>query len=253
MSKFKVLALAATLVMATAGLAIAGDCDSKAAAETASASGCSSSATAETAAAKTASAEGCSKSAAAQTASAEGCDKSAAVKTASAGSCDKSAAAQTASAGGCDKGAAAQTAGAQTASAEGCASSAAVKTAGANCASGAAAQTAGAGCASEAGVSAKTVQIDTVRMPSGAMAVFYSGTNAETVAFLQSKANEGCSGFVCDMAKSMAADENVTTEIAATEHGVMILVTATSDAASVDKYEEQYAAVVESMDEEQGE
>jgi hypothetical protein len=60
------------------------------------------------------------------------------------------------------------------------------------------------------------------------MAVFYNGTNAETVAFLQSKANEGCSGFVCDMAKGMAADENVATEIAATEHGVMILVTSTS-------------------------
>ena len=89
-------------------------------------------------------------------------------------------------------------------------------------------------------------------MPSGAMAVFYNGTNAETVAFLQSKANEGCSGFVCDMAKSMAADENVTTEIAATEHGVMILVTST-EPATVDKYEEQYAAVVASMDEDQGE
>lgn len=207
MSKFKVLALAATLVMATAGLAIAGDCDSKASAETASASGCSSAATAETAAAKTASAEGCASGAAAKTASTEGCASGAA---------------------------------AQTASAEGCAS-------------GAAAKTAGAGCSSDANVSAQTVQLETVRMPSGSMAVFYNGTNAETVAYLQSKANEGCSGFVCDMAKGMAADENVTTEIAATEHGVMILVTAKSDAASVDKYEEQYAAVVASMDEDQGE
>jgi hypothetical protein len=54
------------------------------------------------------------------------------------------------------------------------------------------------------------------------------------------------------MAKGMAADENVATEIAATEHGVMILVTST-EPATVDKYEEQYAAVVASMDEEQGE
>ena len=145
----------------------------------------------------------------------------------------------------------------KTAGAEGaCASKAAVKTAGAEgaCASkGAAAQTAGAGCASDANVSAQTVQIETVRMPSGSMAVFYSGTNAETVAFLQSKANEGCSGFVCDMAKGMAADETATTEIAATDSGVMILVTAKSDAASVDKYEEQYAAVVASMSEAEGE
>ena len=198
MSKFKVLALAATLVMATAGLAIAGDCGTKASAETASAEGCSSAATAETAAAKTASAAGCASAATAQTASAK------------------------------------------TASAEGCASAAT-------------AQTAGAGCASDANASAKTVQLETVRMPSGSMAVFYNGTDAETIAFLQSKANEGCSGFVCDMAKGMAADENVTTEIAATETGVMILVTAKSDATSVDKYEEQYAAVVASMSETEGE
>ena len=126
-----------------------------------------------------------------------------------------------------------------------------MKTAGAGCASGAAAQTAGASCDSKA--TAQTVQIETVRMPSGAMAVFYNGTNAETVAFLQSKAEAGCAGFVCDMAKGMAADENVATEIAATEHGVMILVTAKSEAGSVDKYEEQYAAVVASMGQEQGE
>jgi hypothetical protein len=220
MSKFKVLALAATFVVATAGLAIAGgDCGSKASAETAaaktaSAEGCASKATAETAAAKTASAEGCASKATAETAAA---------KTASAGACGSSA------------------------------STAAVKTAGAEgCSSAATAQTAGAGCSSEAKAAAQTVQIETVRMPSGAMAVFYNGTNAETVAFLQSKASEGCSGFVCDMAKGMAADENVVTEIAATEHGVMILVTS-AEPATVDKYEEQYAAVVASMDDEQGE
>ena len=226
MSKFKVLALSATLIMATAGLAIAGDCGTKtsaetAAAKTASAEGCSSAATAETAAAKTASAEACASTAAAKTASAEACTSTAAAKTASAEACGSSAAT--------------------------------AQTAGAGCTSGAAAQTAGASCSSDAKVSAQTVQIETVRMPSGAMAVFYNGTNAETVAFLQSKASEGCSGFVCDMAKGMAADENVATEIAATEHGVMILVTAKSDVHSVDKYEEQYAAVVASMDDEQGE
>ena len=207
MSKFKVLALAATLIMATAGLAIA--CDK----------------TASTASAETASAEGCASKASAETASAEACASKASAETASV----KTAGAACGSA-----------ATAQTASAEGCASAAT-------------AQTAGAGCSSEAGASAKTVQLETVRMPSGAMAVFYNGTDAETVAFLQSKANEGCSGFVCDMAKGMAADENVTTEIAATDTGVMILVTPKSDVASVDKYEEQYAAVVASMDEAEGE
>jgi Fe-S cluster assembly iron-binding protein IscA len=167
MSKFKVLALAATLTMATAGLAIA--CDKTADAGTASAAGCASGATA-------------------QTASAAGCT-----------------AASTASAAGCSKNATADHA----------------------------------------------IKLETVRMPSGSLAVFYHGQNAETVAFLQSSANEGCSGFVCDMAKSMAADENVITEIAATETGVMILVTSDS-AEVVDGYEAQYAAVSASQDE-QGE
>ena len=169
MSKFKVLALAATLIMATAGLAIA--CDKTADASTASAAGCASAATAQTA-----SAAGC---ASASTASAEGCSK---------------------------------------------------------------------------GATAKTVKLETVRMPSGSLAVFYHGQNAETVAFLQSSASEGCGGFVCDMAKSMAADENVTTEMAITETGVMILVTSNSPEA-VDGYEAQYAAVTASMNEqdEQGE
>lgn len=166
MSKFKVLALAATLIMATAGLAIA--CDKNADASTASAAGCASAATAETA-----SAAGC---ASASTASAEGCAK---------------------------------------------------------------------------GAAAQTVKLETVRMPSGSLAVFYHGQDAETVAFLQSSASEGCSGFVCDMAKSMAADHSVTTEIATTETGVMILVTSDSSEA-VDGYEAQYAAVSANMDE-QGE
>ena len=160
MSKFKVLALAATLIMATAGLAIA---------------------------------------------------------------CDKTADASTASAEGCTKGASAQTAAAQTASAEGCTK----------------------------GASAQTVKLETVRMPSGSLAVFYHGQDAETVAFLQASAENGCGGFVCDMAKSMAADENVTTEIATTETGVMILVTSDNPEV-VDGYEAQYAAVTASQDE-QGE
>jgi len=155
MSKFKVFALVATLIMATAGLAIA-------------------------------------------------CDKTADASTASAAGCASAAKAETASAAGCSKGA-----------------------------------------------SAQTVKLETVRMPSGSLAVFYHGQNAETVAFLQSSASEGCSGFVCDMAKSMAADHNVTTEIATTETGVMILVTSDNSEA-VDGYEAQYASVSASMDE-QGE
>lgn len=185
MSRFKVLALTATLIMATAGLSMA--CDKGA---------------------SSASAEGSASSAAVETASAEGCASGAA---------------------------------AQAAGAEGGASTAAVKTAGAGCsATGATAKTAGAHC--EGSASAQTVKVETVRMPSGAMAVFYHGTDAETVAYLQSKAAAGCGGFVCGMAKSMAADDHVSTEIAPTETGVMILVTST-DEGVVDGYEAQYAAM----------
>jgi len=99
---------------------------------------------------------------------------------------------------------------------------------------------------------AKAVKLETVRMPSGAMAVFYHGKNAETVAFLQKSAESGCQGFACDLAKNVAADENCTVEMAKTESGVMMLVTS-AKADVVDQYEAQYAAVMESTENTQGE
>ena len=156
------------------------------------------------------------------------------------GSCGTStAAAKTAKAGACDSSAKAASA---------------TKVAGAGCSSSASsAKMAKSGeCSSDASNAKMAVKLETVRMPSGAMAVFYHGKNAETVAYLQASAKGGCQAFACDLAKNLAADENCTVEMAKTDTGVMMLVTA-EKAEVVDQYEAQYAAVIASVDEQQGE
>lgn len=193
MRTLKILALSATLVVATAGLALAGGaCDGKAKAESASAKAA------------------CSSTAAVQTASATG---------------------------GCASGASAQTAGVK------------AEVAGAGCASGAVktADAAGAGCSAEKAAMAKAIKVETVRMPSGAMAVFYSGSCEKSTAFLQASAEGGCQGFACDLAKAIAADQNCTVEMAKTQHGVMMLVTSPK-AEVVDGYAAKYAAVLAQAD-----
>ena len=238
MRTMKILAVSTLVVGFMATSAFAGDCSSKTAqaetakAEVAKSGACGTSATAETASATAAKAGGCDSAA-----------STAAVKTASAGGCDSknAATAKTASAGGCDKSAA---------------TASTTKVAGAGCSSSATAavKTAMGGCDSENSQAkmAKALKVETVRMPSGAMAVFYHGKNAETVAFLQKSAEKGCQGFACDLAKSLAADENCKVEMAMTETGVMMLVTS-EKADVVDQYEAQYAAVIASVSSEQGE
>jgi hypothetical protein len=252
MRTMKILALSTLVVGFMATSAFAGDCGSKtteakaAKAETAmtKAGGCDSGAKA--AAAKTAKAGGCdsgAKAAAAKTAKAGGCEgsaKAAAAKTAKAGGCEgsaKAAAAKTAKAGGCDSSAKAATA---------------TKVAGAGCATSATKTASMGDCESTQAKMAKAVKLETVRMPSGAMAVFYHGKNAEAVAYLQKSAESGCQGFACDLAKNLAADENCTVEMAKTESGVMMLVTS-EKADVVDQYEARYAAVMESTENTQGE
>lgn len=269
MRTMKILALSTLVVGFMATSAVAGDCGSKSTetanakakteAQVAKAGSCGTS----SAAVKTASAGGCDKSAdaaMAKTAKAGACDSSAkaATKTASAGACDSktsTAAAKTAKAGGCDSSAKAAT---KTASAGACDSSAkaasATKVAGAGCSSSAeATKTAKAGaCDSDASSAKMAVKLETVRMPSGAMAVFYHGKNEASVAYLQKSAEGGCQAFACDLAKSVASDENCTVEMAPTETGVMMLVTA-EKAEVVDGYEAQFAAVIAEDGSEQGE
>jgi len=222
MRTIKILALSTLVVGFMATSAIAGNCGDKSA-DTAAAK-----AKTEAQVAKAGDcAKGASTASATKTASAAGCDKSAstasAVKTASAGGCDKSA---------------------STASA--------TKVAGAGCAS-SATKTASAGnCSSDAKGAKMAVKLETVRMPSGAMVVMYHGKDASSVAALQASAKNGCQGFACDLAKSVAADENCKVEMAKTDTGVMMIVTS-EKAEALDGYEAQYAAVIASADGAQGE
>jgi hypothetical protein len=121
------------------------------------------------------------------------------------------------------------------------------------CASKAAVKTASAGCSAtctakaENADMAQRIDVETVRLPSGTLAVFYNGTCPESTGYLQAAAAKGCEGFVCPLAQSMAKDANVHTEMAKTEHGVMILVTS-NDAQDLDRYEAQYTMATPAPD-----
>ena len=83
------------------------------------------------------------------------------------------------------------------------------------------------------------MSIEAVRMPSGALAVFYTGETEVTVAKLQAQASNGAENFCCGLASSMAKNDNVNVEVVEIANGVMMLVTAeTADV--LDEYESQY-------------
>jgi hypothetical protein len=120
------------------------------------------------------------------------------------------------------------------------AAKAAVKTASAKCSS--------MGGDADMAMMANAISVETVRMPSGTMAVFYNGSCSMSTGFLQAAAAKELSEFSCPLAQGMAADDNVTTEMAKTEHGVMILVTAKNEA-TLDKYEAQYSMATSTEEE----
>lgn len=142
------------------------------------------------------------------------------------------------------KAAKAETAEAKVAGAGGCSASktAAVdaKVAGAGCSKSAstAMKVAGAGCASKSAGTA-SVAIETVRMPSGALAVFYNGRSEAAVASLHEKFEAKGASFGCDMASNMAENGDCSVEAAATEQGIMLLVTS-EKAEVLDEYQSAY-------------
>jgi hypothetical protein len=119
--------------------------------------------------------------------------------------------------------------------------SADAKVAGIGCTKSIDASTAGAGCSSS--VSAAKVAMETVRMPSGALAVFYNGTDAETVAYLQTSANAKGAKFGCGLAGAMAGNENCTVEVANTKSGIMLLVSS-EKSELIDEFQESYAVAM---------
>lgn len=115
----------------------------------------------------------------------------------------------------------------------GCGAKAATaSTAGAACTKSAAMTASGAGChsAKAAKVAAADIDMETVKMPSGVMAVLYTGKTPEAKAYLAEAAKAGCaSSFACPITREMAASEHCKVEIGATAAGVMVLVKADSD------------------------
>jgi hypothetical protein len=86
------------------------------------------------------------------------------------------------------------------------------------------------------------LQIETVRMPSGALAVLYSSNDVETVKAMQEKAALGASSFDCGICRQMASSSECTVELVAFSNGVIAFVTSESPE-SIDAYENQFAAL----------
>jgi hypothetical protein len=126
------------------------------------------------------------------------------------------------------------TASAKTASAD-------AKLAGAGCSAHADAKVAGAACC--AGASPAKVAMETVRMPSGALAVFYNGADAETISTLQAGVAAKGANFGCGLAGAMAGNENCTVEAANTAHGIMLLVSS-EKSELIDEFQQNYAVAM---------
>jgi len=179
------------------------------------------------------------------------CDKTAKTETASA----ETAAVKTAGAA-CSS--SAETASVKTAGAAGCASGATASVAGAGCTKGADAATAGTKVAGATCSSSKTASmpadlaVEAVRMPSGALAVFYTGTSEATVAGIHAKAAKGAAGFGCDLAGSMAGNESCNVEVVNIKNGVMMLVSS-EKADILDQYQKQYEVATASPTRTEGE
>jgi len=112
---------------------------------------------------------------------------------------------------------------------------------GSSCSSKAAYKTAGyGGCMTQQSETALlAIDIETVRLPSGTLAVFYNGEDADSVAYLHSVANGATTDFSCGLVKKMANNVNCSVEMATTDTGVMFLCTS-DDTQLVDSFEKNY-------------
>ncbi len=117
-----------------------------------------------------------------------------------------------------------------------------------------AAQTAGAGCSTATAKAAGyDVAIETVKLPSGALAVMYNGQDADTVAMLHSAANGSASEFGCGLVQKMTQAENCKVEMASTESGLIFLCTS-DDAELIASFQKNYEiAQASPVEDEQGE
>ena len=103
---------------------------------------------------------------------------------------------------------------------------------------------AGAGnhCTASQAKLAELVDIETVRLPSGALVVMYKGKTADAVTYLQAVAGGTVDNFCCPVTRKLAANEATHVEIAKTTQGAMIVVTA-KDKKVVDRVQESYTTL----------
>jgi hypothetical protein len=86
------------------------------------------------------------------------------------------------------------------------------------------------------------LKVETFRMPSGALAVFYTSENVQVVKTLQEKAAGGADNFCCGICREMAQAKDCKVELVPFANGVMALVTA-PEAGTIDKFEKQFAVL----------
>jgi hypothetical protein len=87
------------------------------------------------------------------------------------------------------------------------------------------------------------LKVETVRMPSGALMVFYSSDKPEVVLAMQEKAVKGATAFdCCGICREMANAKDCKVELVAYSHGVVAFVTSETKE-TIDGFEKQYAAL----------
>ena len=87
---------------------------------------------------------------------------------------------------------------------------------------------AGAGnhCSTSKAKLAALVDIETVRLPSGALVVMYKGKTPDAVAYLQAAAASSVESFCCPVTRKLASNQDAHVEIAKSATGALIVVTA---------------------------
>jgi hypothetical protein len=86
---------------------------------------------------------------------------------------------------------------------------------------------------------AELVDVETVRLPSGALVVMYKGKTPEAVSYLQTACTGSACNFCCPVTRTVAANQQAHVEIAKIDQGAMIVVTA-KDKKVVDQAQESY-------------
>ena len=86
---------------------------------------------------------------------------------------------------------------------------------------------------------AELVDVETVRLPSGALVVMYKGKTPEAVSYLQTACAGKACDFCCPVTRNVATNQQAHVEIAKTTQGAMIVVSA-KDKKVVDQAQESY-------------